>query len=420
MLKVGIIGTGAISNLNVLGYIHSQDSELVAVADTNVKNAGEKLERWGLRCSIKIYNDYKQMVDKEDLDIVEILTPHHLHYPMTVYCAKAGIPGISVQKPMAHTIKDCNIVIHVCKEENVKLKLFENFRFYPTHLKAKKLLEQGIIGEPLNFRIITITTRGPSMHRDLKELAWRQKADTCGGGPMIYDDGIHKFSMALWLMGEERVDKLYGWIDYHTGILDMPCTIFWKYPSRNSDDPPKFGSLEFKSSVNLYYPSNYYDCDEFIEISGTKGMMWLNQCTSGGNFLSKAPEFPPIAVYVDEKVEPYGEDLPRDWRHSFINSTEHFIEVIKSGKGEPIYDGNMGRNLSVFAKMPYISNQQNRTVNWEEMTQENEDKGFCAVEDPKNLNPKGYTEYFMRQKADLKKGINQGLKNTTFKYQYET
>ncbi|GAH38998.1 unnamed protein product, partial [marine sediment metagenome] len=162
MLKVGIIGCGDIANLNVLGYIRSQDAELVAVCDTDLKTAGEKLERWGLR-TVKIYTDYKKMIDREDLDIVEILTPHHLHAPMSEYCAKAGVPGISVQKPMAHTITDCDKMIQVCKEENVKLKLFENFRFYPVYLRAKELLDNGVIGELLNFRINTIHTGGPSM-----------------------------------------------------------------------------------------------------------------------------------------------------------------------------------------------------------------------------------------------------------------
>jgi len=105
MLRVGIIGCGDISNLNVLGYLHSQDTELVAVADINIKRAADKLERWGLR-TLKIYTDYQKMIDREDLDIVEILTPHHLHRIMTEYCAKAGVRNISVQKPMAHPITD--------------------------------------------------------------------------------------------------------------------------------------------------------------------------------------------------------------------------------------------------------------------------------------------------------------------------
>lgn len=160
MLKVGIIGTGDIADLNILGYIHSQDTELVAVSDIDVDRAKKKLEMWNLQ-SLNSYKDYKQMVDREDLDIVEILTPHDLHAPMTEYCAKAGIPGISVQKPLSNTVADCEKMIQVCSEENVKLKLFENFRFYPVYLKAKELLDQGIIGEQLNIRIKNFLTGGP-------------------------------------------------------------------------------------------------------------------------------------------------------------------------------------------------------------------------------------------------------------------
>jgi len=417
MLKVGIIGCGDIANLNVLGYIRSQDAELVAVCDTDLKTAGEKLERWGLR-TVKIYTDYKKMIDREDLDIVEILTPHHLHAPMSEYCAKAGVPGISVQKPMAHTITDCDKMIQVCKEENVKLKLFENFRFYPVYLRAKELLDSGVIGELLNFRINTIGTGGPSMPLGPNALTWRFQVDTCGGWPWIYDDGIHKFSAALWLMGQERVEKVFGWIDYFSTGMDSPSIIFWKYPSKNDNDTPKYGSMQFTLAPNVYYPSNYYDCDEYIEISGTNGMMWLNQCTSGGNFISKTPQFPPIVVYRDGEVKTYGEDLPRDWRYSFINSTEHFIKVIREG-GEPIYTGEQGRDLCIFAKMPYISQQQKRPIFWDEITPENEKNRSCAVETPLDLDESGLNKYYKRARRDLREGIKNGLKTKIFKYQYE-
>ena len=414
MLRVGIIGAGAIANLNVQGYLYSPDIELVALCDVNLNNAKEKVERWGLR-TLKIYKNYKEMIDKENLDIVEILTPHHLHRPMAEYCAKAGIPGISVQKPMAHTIKDCEKMIDVCKEQNVKLKLYENFRFYPVYLRAKELLDQGIIGELLNFRANTVETAGPGMARDIKELLWRQNVKLCGGGPFIYDDGMHKLSLALWLMDQERVEKLYSWIDYFTAFMDIPNITFFKYPSKNSDEPPKFGSMEFTMEVNMYYPSNYYEDDVFIEISGTKGMMWINQCTSGGNIYSKAPQFAPIIVYVDGEVKTYGEDLPRDWRYSFINSTIHFIKVIKEG-GEPIYNGEQGKNLCIFGKMPYISNQQKRVVFWEEITVENEKNRSCVVKGPENADPSGLTKFFIRKKKDLRKGRRQGLEYTKFVY----
>ena len=418
MLRIGIIGTGIISDLNYLGYYYSPDSEIVAVANTNKNEAIEKLNKWNLR-TLKVYTDYKKMIDKEDLDIVEILTPHHCHCSMTEYAAKAGVPGISVQKPLAHTISDCERIIQVCEEEKVKLRSFENFRFYPPYLKAKELLDKGIIGEPLNFRINTIEFTGPGWPLKPDAYQWRVQIDKCGGGPWIYDDGIHKFSVALWLMDQDRVEQVYSWIDYFSGVIDGPSIVFWKYPSKNPDDPPKYGSLEFTAPTNLYYPSNYYACDEFIEISGTKGIMWLNQCTAGGNFLSKTPQSPPIVVYVDGEVKTYGEDLPRDWRYSFINATEHFIKIMKSGSGEPIYTGNQGKNLCIFAKMPYISDQNGRIVYWEEITSENEKSGFCQVEASPDAHGRGNTLFSMRKRRDMKKGILQGLECKDFDYHYD-
>jgi len=408
---------GDVSNLNVLGYLHSQDTELVAVSDTDIKRAGEKLERWGLR-TVKIYTDYKKMIDHEDLDIVEILTPHHLHAAMTEYCARAGVPGISVQKPLAHTILDCENMIQVCKKKNVKLKLYENFRFYPIYLKAKELLNSGIIGELLNFRINTLAAGGPSMYVHLKSFRWRTDTETCGGLPYIYDDGIHKFSMALWLMNQERFEKVFSWIDYFNGTQDIPSYVLWKYPKIHSDDPPKYGIMEITLAPNLYYPSNYYYCDEYIEISGSKGIMWINQCTCGGNFVSKSPQYPPIVVYVDGEVKTYGDKLPRDWRYSFINSTEHFINVVKNG-GTPIYTGEQGKNLCICAKMPYISQQQKRSVFWEEITIESEKDRSCIVETPKEMDPSKLHKYYSRKRKDLRKGIKEGLIHKEFKYQYE-
>ncbi|TFF63583.1 MAG: Gfo/Idh/MocA family oxidoreductase, partial [Promethearchaeota archaeon] len=308
MLRVGIIGAGVISNLNILGYLSSLDTKVVAIADKNKKNAISKLERWGLR-TVKIYEDYREMIDKEDLDIVEILTPHHLHAPMTEYCSEAGVKGISVQKPMAHTITDCEKMIRTCKENNTKLKLFENFIFAPHILKAKELLENNIIGERLNFRINTILTAGPHMPYSLIEsYLWRIQVDKCGGGPLVYDDGIHKFSLALWLMNQTTVEKVYSWIDFFSGTMDGPASIFWKYASKD-DDLPKFGSMEFTLAPNFYFPSNYYACEEFIEVTGSEGMMWINQCTSGGNFLSKTPEYPPIVTKTEGGIKIYGDEL---------------------------------------------------------------------------------------------------------------
>ncbi|MHA1104435.1 MAG: hypothetical protein ACTSPN_01805 [Promethearchaeota archaeon] len=69
--------------------------------------------------------------------------------------------------------------------------------------------------------------------------------------------------------------------------------------------------------------------------------------------------------------------------------------------------------------MPYISQQQKRTVSWDEITSENEQNQSCSVKQPVNLVEGGLTKYNRRSRSDLRKGIKQGLEHDVFKYQYE-
>ncbi|GAH04152.1 unnamed protein product, partial [marine sediment metagenome] len=145
---------------------------------------------------------------------------------------------------------------------------------------------------------------------------------------------------------EERVESVYCWIDFFSTIQDSPSIIFWKYPRKNLNAPPKHGSMQFTLAPNLYYPSNYYDCDEFIEIIASRGIMKINQGTSIGNKMSESEIFPPIVIIRDGKVETY-RDFEKDWKYSFINATNYFIEAVKHNKN-PILSGEQARSILKF------------------------------------------------------------------------
>ena len=151
-LKIGFIGLGAISNENVLGYLDEDDAKIVAVCDPDEDTADQWRQRWRLS-QATYYRDHRQMLAEEQFDIVEILTPHDLH---VVACAEANTRAISLQKPMATTLQECDRIIAVCSENNVRLRIYENFVFYPVYLKAKHLIDQGLLGELISIRINTI------------------------------------------------------------------------------------------------------------------------------------------------------------------------------------------------------------------------------------------------------------------------
>lgn len=360
-VRVGLIGTGRISDLNVLGYLDNPRCTLAAVADPNEKVARQRLAKWGVPEACW-YADYEKMIRAEDLHVVEILTPHHLHAGMTIRCAELGVSGISVQKPMATTIHECQQMIDACATSGTKLKVFENFVFYPPYRKAKALIDEGIIGEVQSVYVRTYSAGKGGWKVPLKTWLWRVKSETCGGGPVVFDDGFHKFSWAWDLLGRPRIEKVKAWID-DEGLVDSPAYILFE----TGENPTRHGTLDFAMGVHCTWPSNYYACEEFIEVTGTKGWLRLNQCTSGGNSMSDTPQFPPIVVCTGDEVTTHGEGLERDWGASFRESGKHFVECMIED-APPVYTGEEGLYLTKFAKAPYVSAQEHREVRLAELT----------------------------------------------------
>jgi len=229
-------------------------------------------------------------------------------------------------------------MIAAAKQAGVIFKVFENFIFYPPVQRAKALIEAGEIGDPLTIRIKSNSGTSPTTW-DIPHnaWAWRFRPDHCGGGPLVFDDGHHKFSLAWYFMG--LAEEVHAWIgatelapDF---VLDSPGIVSWKFPNN------RFGSLEVVNSPELVLDTNHYAQDDRIEITGTKGVIWI---TRGHG---KMMDVPPVVLYRDRKVMTYS-DMPVGWEHSFINSTRHFIEAYFAGE-PPSLTAWEGREILRFA-----------------------------------------------------------------------
>jgi predicted dehydrogenase len=378
MLKVGFIGLGAISHEHVLGYLESQDAEIIAVCCPEEHVTRRWLQKWKLPHA-EDYTSLEDMLENEQLDLVEILTPTYLHAPQAIACAKAKVKGISLQKPMGLSLRQCDEIIEECERHGTRLKVFENYFFHPVYVKAKELIDQGVIGELMSLRLHTAggLREGATWPWCWDPMSWRLNLKTAGVGPLTGDDGYHKFSVARWFMGRE-FEKVNSWIDESTP-LDAPAFIRAKYKSLPGDCP-KYAEIDVSFSTHLAIPWDFW-LDDFAEIVGTKGIMWINQCQGSGereffkgNTMSKSPVFPPIALFVNGRVETYLEsnrDVDRNWSISFVNSTKHFLKVIQDG-GKPICSGEEGKETLRCILASSISAQENRDVFMEEITTEAE------------------------------------------------
>ena len=288
--------------------------------------------------------------------------PHHLHCSMTVKACEAG-KHVSVQKPMALSLEECDQMIAAAKKAGVKLKVYENFIFYPPYVKAKELIEQGEIGEPLTIRIKM--NAGNNKHGwtvDPATWAWRMEESKSGGGELVFDDGNHKFSIARYFMGEpESVFAYIGksMMEGETFIKkdgteipfyqDAPSMITWRCKGGK-----RYGVFDITWSKDLEINSDYYACDERVEITGTKGVLWITRCTG------KMLQVPTLILYRDGQTIQY-DNLRDDWADSFIDSTRDFIEAIQHDR-PPVLTGEDGREVLKFSLAAMQAARENRPV----------------------------------------------------------
>jgi predicted dehydrogenase len=335
-LRVGFIGTGRISDLHALEYLANPRARIVAVCDTEPELARQRGLAWGV-AEDHIFTNYHDLLALPEVDLVEILLPHHLHYRATLDAALAG-KHISLQKPMALSLGQADEMISAAKQAGVIFKVFENFIFYPPVLRARALIEAGEIGDVLTIRIKSNAGVSPNAWAvPASAQLWRFTPDQCGGGPLVFDDGHHKFALAWSFMG--LAQEVHAWIgatEVAPGfVVDSPAIVSWKFPGN------RYGSLEVVYSPQLELDTNHYAQDDRIEITGTRGVIWVTR--GHGKML----DVPPVVLYRDRQTFAFS-DMPVGWEHSFINSTRHFIDAYFKGE-PPRLTGEEGREILGFA-----------------------------------------------------------------------
>jgi predicted dehydrogenase len=357
-IRVAIVGCGRISDLHELGYREREDARIVAVCDANGRRAHAKAKAWGVD---SVYTDYGQVLENPEIDLVELLVPHHLHAAMTVAACQAG-KHVSVQKPMARTVVEAERMVNAAARAGVLLRVFENFVFYPPHVRARQMIQAGEIGEPQMLRMHVSTGKSDTEWKvPLSSWLWRINADKCGGGPLIFDHGYHLFSLAHYLMGE--VERVYAWMDQspvgglvprQIAQVDAPATIMFQFKS-----PRRYGVLDFAHTPNMVMDSIYYADDDRVEVIGDKGIILVNRCTA------RTIDLPPLMLFRDGKTTAI--EVERfEWHDSFIDCTRHLIDVLRDG-GQPVLDGTTGKAVLQFSLAAHISAREGREVRPDEV-----------------------------------------------------
>lgn len=356
-VRAGFIGAGRISDLHALEYIANPNAEIVAIADVDRALAEQRARAWGFP-DAKIYTDYRALLDDGHVNAVDILLPHHLHCEAALAAMDAG-KHVSLQKVMTTTVADADRLVERAKTASGVFRVFENFIFYPPVMKARELIAEGAIGEPVSIRVKSNSGRSrTAWHVPAYADAWRQDRARNGGGPIAFDDGHHKFALAWLFMG--LAEEVHAWIGEterpEGGVVDAPAIISWKFP-RN-----RFGHLEIAYSPDLELVTVHYAQDDRLEITGTSGV--ITMARGHGRLV----EGPALTLYADGRSVGFSfPDAELGWEASFIHSTRHWIEALRTGT-TPHLTGEEGRDILKFTLAAQLSAELGRAVRVDEVS----------------------------------------------------
>lgn len=348
-VRVGIIGTGRISDLHAIEYLANPNARIVALCDNAIANAEGRAKAWGVS-DARVTDDYRQVLADPDVDLVEILLPHHLHLEVALAAIAAG-KAVSLQKPMTLDLAQADTLVAAAEASSKPFKVFENFIFYPPVMKAKALIAEGAIGEPVTIRLKSNPGASKTAWKvPASAEAWRQDKAQAGGGPLVFDDGHHKFALAWHFMGNP--DTVHAFISRSVApsgfVFDAPAMVSFRFPGN------KMGNLEIVYSPELEIITRHYAQDDRVEITGTKGVIWIN-CGHG-----RIGDPPPVALYRDGAVTTF-HNLDTGWEASFVHSTRAYIEALRNGT-PPKLTAREGRTILRFALAAEQSAREGRAI----------------------------------------------------------
>ncbi len=204
-MKYALIGCGRISPNHVVAA-KNNGLDIVGLVDIDIENARDKVLKFDLNQDVRIYTDYKEMLEKEHPELVAIATESGKHAQIALHCLDCGC-NIIIEKPIALSISDANAIINKGREKGVKVCACHQNRFNKSIVEIRKAIEKKRFGKLLYG---TAHIRWARNHEYYDRASWRGTWEQDGGALM--NQCIHDIDLLRWMMGDE-IDTVYGVTD---------------------------------------------------------------------------------------------------------------------------------------------------------------------------------------------------------------
>ena len=209
-LRGATIGAGYFSQFQYEAWTRIPEVNIVAASNRSIDKAKEKCAQYGIP---SFYSDWKEMVEVEKPDFVDIITPPETHLEICEFLTDRKIHTIC-QKPLAPTYEESKAIAELALNSEARFMVHENWRWQPWYRKIKALLDEGILGElfSIHFRMRVGDGWGENAYLD-RQPYFRDYPQL-----LMFETGVHFLDTFRYLGGE--VSSLYAKLNKRNPVIE--------------------------------------------------------------------------------------------------------------------------------------------------------------------------------------------------------
>lgn len=326
-IKVGIVGTGGISNLHMVGYRNLDNVEVYAVCDINKERAEAFAQKYAIP---HVFSDYNEMLKLKELDAISVCTWNNGHAPVSIAALNAG-KHVLCEKPLAMNTKEALEIQRAARESGKILMVGFVRRFGQNTAILKEFIDKGYLGDIYYAKTGCIRRCG-------NPGGWFSDKKKSGGGPLI-DLGVHMIDLVRFLMGKPKAVSVYGatfdGIGPRSHIKALNRYKPMDYDEFCDVEDLATAMIRFENGGVLYvetsFSQNIKDDFLFLDLYGTK---------SGAMMEPKLEIYSELEGYLVDITPRYSAESDV-FTANFKREVAHFIDCVQ-GKVEclnPVEDG---------------------------------------------------------------------------------
>jgi len=360
-VRVGVLGTGSwTQRAHLPAFERCKNAEVVAICGHNAERNKEVAKRFGIPDT---YTDHHELLDRPDIDMIDITTSTPRHYTLALDAIEVGKP-ILCEKPLAMSYKEARILAEKAATKGVKTKMGFTFRYSPVILRMKELIDEGFVGGVYHFNGFE---QNSQFIDPMTPFRWNPGEDPDHLMPGSLEEyASHLIDIALWLLGDLKI--IIGHMKNHIPkrkIRDRDNKIL---PINIEDGTIFMG--EFENGAQATFQSSFIAVGNYpgveLRVFGSKGALIGRLVEEFGVIETlraatpKKVEFTPVEIPDRLYPSGYQKDEPWIYQH-FGNLVQSFIYEILNKK-EPEGTFLAGAKSQEVQEAVYISHLQKRWI----------------------------------------------------------